>query len=108
MSVYRLHSSGVWSNTAHLDKLRTQLNMIPAYDVLTDKVFSSEFSLLADRLNHEIMLSTVGDRVGKSAVSLFKGIPRFVDFVPPVCVFVLRGIVPPLLKRFFHRLIQRG
>ena len=108
MSVYRLHSSGVWSNAAHLDKLRAQLNMIPAYDVLTDKVFSSEFSLLADRLNHEIMLSTVGDRVGKSAVSFFKGIPRFVDFVPPVCVFVLRGIVPPLLKRFFHRLIQRG
>jgi glycosyltransferase involved in cell wall biosynthesis len=54
MAVYRLHSAGVWTKTPHIEKLKTQLGLIPAYDELTDHVFHDAFTSLSMRLQRGI------------------------------------------------------
>lgn len=50
MSVYRCHSNGVWTQTSQLEKLSIQLELIPAYDELTNHIYHAEFEWLSDRL----------------------------------------------------------
>jgi len=54
MSVYRLHSSGAWSNLAELGKLKSQKNIIPSYDALTKHQFHAEFKQLETNLGKAI------------------------------------------------------
>jgi glycosyltransferase involved in cell wall biosynthesis len=54
MSVYRLHPGGVWTGATILDQLKTQLDIIPGYDALTDRTLHDEFSALAARLQTAI------------------------------------------------------
>lgn len=54
MSVYRLHPGGVWTSTSYVDQLKSQLEVIPTYDALTQHAYRAEFSALAERLGAQI------------------------------------------------------
>lgn len=108
MSVYRLHSNGVWSQTPHVHKLKAQLELIPAYDTLTKGVYRPEFELLSNRLQRMISmahLSTIASPLTQPASGLLFCL---VDYLPPVLLQVARALTPPKLKRFIVKIFCRG
>lgn len=108
MSVYRLHSAGTWTQTAHIDKLKVQLELIPAYDALTDQMFHQEFERLAHRLRHGITASQIGHAAEAVIQPLARTVPRPRDYLPPVLISIIRAAVPPAFKRVLLRLGRRA
>ena len=107
MSVYRLHSAGVWTQTPHIDKLKTQLDLIPAYDALTDCVFHADFEMLASHLRHAITVSQIGHAADAVAKPLMRALPNLLDFMPPIVLIFMRAIMPPVIKRLFVKMLHR-
>jgi glycosyltransferase involved in cell wall biosynthesis len=108
MSVYRLHSNGVWTQTPHVEKLKQQLAMIPEYDNLTNNVFHAEFEALSNRLQHTILMAKPVDVVTVMTPSTAGKISRLIDYLLPVLLSVAHALIPPKLKRLIVRIIQRG
>lgn len=108
MSVYRLHSNGVWTQKTHIEKLKQQLARIPEYDSLTNNVFHAEFEALSNRLQHTIGMTKLADVVAVMTPSSAGKISRLIDYLPPVLLSVARALIPPKLKRFIVRIVQRG
>lgn len=108
MSVYRLHSNGVWTQTPHVEKLKQQLALISEYDNLTNNVFHAEFEALSNRLQHTIAMTNLADVVAVMTTSTAGKISRLIDYLPPVLLSVARALIPPKLKRLIVRIIQRG
>lgn len=107
MSVYRLHAGGAWTQKPLLAKLQAQLDLIPAYDVLTDRVFHDEFELLAGRLRHLIGTSRFGKLIETATQPVGNAFPALLEYSPPVLLTVLHAILPPKLKRFLGRHLLR-
>lgn len=63
MSVYRLHSAGVWTQASHIKQLQIQLDLIPAYDELTGYTFHADFDMLVRRLREVIARATLSINV---------------------------------------------
>jgi hypothetical protein len=129
LSVYRLHSNGVWSQTSQLQQLNAQLEVIPAYDQLTEQTFHTEFRALSDALKHRIALLEESHviplavaepaalelppaeppaaiaPVRRSRLSL---VILISDCLPPVFFSVARLVVPPLLKRYLVKTLRRS
>ncbi len=124
MSVYRCHSNGAWTQISHLEKLNAQLKLIPAYDELTNHVYHTEFKLLSDQLQHmihtdnisqqtdeviqeitdELVQKIVHEIIQQPAVNL----PfQIADYLPPLLLDITRALIPPKLKRFIVRIMQR-
>lgn len=108
MSVYRLHALGAWTQTPHIEKLKNQLRLIPAYDALTDRVFHDDFEMLEVRLRHAIKTShfseatdAVGRPVVRSALALLR-------FMPPVVLVIVKALVPPAFKDVFKKIVKRS
>jgi len=108
MSVYRLHSNGVWSQTPHVEKLKAQLELIPAYDTLTDHVYHSEFELLSNQLRRMIAMAKLSNISTNVILPPAGLLSRLIDYLPPVLLGVARTLIPPKLKRFIVRILQRG
>lgn len=108
MSVYRLHSNGVWTQTPHVEKLKQQLALISEYDNLTNNVFHVEFEALSNRLQHTILMAKLVDVVAVMTPSTAGKISRMMDYLPPVLLSVARALIPPKLKRLIVKFIQRG
>ena len=101
MSVYRLHSNGVWSQNTPIEKLESQLAILPAYDALTQGVFHDDFTALAGRLRQARNMTKMGNAVkGLAARSL----PSSNDDIPPVIIKVARMVMPSALKRLIARI----
>lgn len=106
MSTYRLHAKGVWTQASHIEKLKIQLGLIPAYDALTGLVFRTDFAVLAHRLNQTVyaaQAAQVAATLGQPTVSL---LARFVEYLPPVILSTIRILTPPKLKRLLVRITQ--
>lgn len=104
MSVYRLHANGVWTQTSPIAKLKEQLELIPAYDALTDHTFHAEFELLTSRLQQFITASHA-KAVFQPVAQVLPGIS---DYMPPVLLTLLRALFPPILMRFLVRLFHKS
>jgi glycosyltransferase involved in cell wall biosynthesis len=91
MSVYRIHSTGEWSQSTLIDKLKIQLSLIPEYDKLTGHVFTDQFNKLVYRLERQLNELVIVDS------KLIKYIPKFmVDFLHWLSVtfpFISKSIV---------------
>ncbi|MDH4186830.1 MAG: glycosyltransferase [Nitrospira sp.] len=81
MSVYRLHSAGAWAQMPHIEKLKTQLDLIPIYDELTSYTFHADFDMLTRRLHVAIARQAV------------------LNHVPSVFMKFARAVLPSGLKR---------
>lgn len=107
MSVYRLHSNGVWTQTSHINKLKIQLEVIPAYNALTNNVFHLEFEVLASRLRHVIASSQVESAVDAVVQPVVKALPRFIDYIPNFMMRFLRAVMPDRFKRILLKALYR-
>jgi len=108
MSVYRLHTNGVWSQTPFVEQLKKQLELIPEYDLLTEKVFQKEFHILSKKLKHAVYGSQVTDVTSVISLPIIEFSKRLVEFSPPVLLLVFRVLTPPILKKIILKIIQRG
>lgn len=108
MSVYRLHSNGAWTQSSHLEKLKLQLELIPAYNSLTNHVYQAEFESLSNRLQNMISMAYL-THIANSATKPASGLLyRLVDYMPPVFLGAARALTPPILKRLILRIFHRG
>lgn len=108
MSVYRLHSKGVWTQMSHVKKLQTQLELIPAYDTLTGHVYHLEFELLSKRLRRTLFLVKISPMLGP-LMSLINGrLSNLVGYLPPVLLWVVHALIPPKLRRYAKKILRRG
>ena len=108
MSVYRVHDEGAWSMMSHTKKLRTQLELIPTYDTLTEGVFQPEFSTLAETLEEQIKKVHIKDTLLPEAIPMIKSAAKIIDFMPPIFLTLIRMLLPPALKRYLVAIIIRG
>jgi glycosyltransferase involved in cell wall biosynthesis len=108
MSVYRLHSAGVWTQTPEIEKLKIQLELVPAYDALTDQVFHADFENLAIRLRHVITASQVGYAAEACAQPVLRVVPNILNYLPPFILIIMRAFIPPALKHILVRMIIRS
>lgn len=108
MSVYRLHSNGVWTQTPFIEQLRKQLTLIPDYDELTEFVFQKDFAELSRRLNKSVnaaQVAHIADNVIRPSVGF---LTHLVEYMPPILLTMLRVLTPPKLKRLVVKIVQRG
>jgi glycosyltransferase involved in cell wall biosynthesis len=108
MSAYRLHDQGIWTQNPYMEKLKVQLELIPAYDALTAHIYHSEFELLSNRLQNMIStdnLIPIATTLADPTVCLLSLI---VDCLPPVLLAATRALIPPKLKRFIISIFHRG
>jgi glycosyltransferase involved in cell wall biosynthesis len=106
MSVYRLHACGGWTQLSHIDKLRLQLELIPAYSELTEDVFKVDFDVLTSRLRQAIAKSQmmqVVQVVESATLPVGRVTPRILDLAPPILIVVAKWLLPPFMKRFLVR-----
>lgn len=108
MSVYRLHASGVWTKTPHIDKLKAQLELLPAYDALTDHVFHEDFELLTNRLRHVITASQISQAAEVVSQPVIRAVPTLLNYLPPILVVALKSLIPVALKNLIVRLVNRS
>jgi glycosyltransferase involved in cell wall biosynthesis len=108
MSVYRVHSCGVWSGITQVQQLKLQLEMIPAYDELTEYVYHSDFALLSNRLKHMILVANCRPAATKVITPFVPLLSRYSEYLPPVLLSMAEALTPPILKRFIHRILRRG
>ncbi|MEI6502811.1 MAG: glycosyltransferase [Armatimonadota bacterium] len=105
LSVYRMHGGGAWSRLSDMEKLKSQLALIPGYDALTDGVFHAEFLALAKRLQEAIAHSQIAQLAAPVAEPLIGSLPWLMDLIPPLAVTVARLVLPPAALRY---LVGRG
>lgn len=108
MSVYRLHASGIWTQTPHLEKLKTQLELLPAYDALTDHIFHEDFDLLASRLRQVITASQISQAAEAVSKPVIRAVPTLLNYLPPILIVALKSLVPVALKKLIVRLVNRS
>ena len=108
MSVYRLHTAGVWTQTPHIEKLKFQLDIIPAYDALTDHVFHDDFEHLSARLRHVITASQIGNVAETVSQPVLRVIPSLLNYMPPIVLVFIRAIVPVALKNILVKIVKRS
>ena len=108
MSVYRLHTSGAWSQAPYLEKLQIQLEVISLYDKLTNHIYHSEFELLAGQIRHNIRNIKRGDIINPIIRSTIKPLPLLADYLPPILLTSVNLLIPPKLKRFILKVFARG
>lgn len=108
MSVYRLHSSGTWTKTPHVEKLQTQLRLLPAYDALTDHVFHDDFELLSGRLRHIITTSQIRHTAELTSRPVMRTLPVLVSYLPPIVTLIFKLLIPISLKNFIVRVVCRS
>ena len=113
LSVYRIHGDGAWNVLPHINKLQTQLELIPAYDRITDHVFTGDFAVLSARITQVIedMQHQVAPSKALPAASVISVPPlqsRILDATPPFLLFLGRQLLPPALKRRLTRFIFKS
>lgn len=108
MSIYRLHASGVWSQTPHLEKLKVQLELLPSYDALTDHIFHEDFELLASRLRHIITTSQISHAAEVISQPAIRIVPTLLSYLPPILIVALKLLIPVALKNLIVRLVKRS
>lgn len=108
MSVYRLHASGVWTQVAHVEKLKIQLEILPDYDALTDHVFHEDFELLASRLRHVIAASQIGHAAEAVGQPVIRAVPTLLHYMPPILISVIKALIPVAVINMIRRMVKRS
>lgn len=107
MSVYRLHGDSVWSTLPALEKLKTQRDLLPRYDELTERVFAPEFAALKARLDHVIEHGAEAGMPSPGIMGAGEGRPRIRDWFPPFVLPLVRWILPVAVRDVIRRMVIR-
>lgn len=106
MSVYRLHTSGTWTQKSNVEKLQQQLNLIPIYDELTKKVFHRNFEDLASHLNNMIIGTQINDTLIDVIAPVSGKLSKIKGFIPPIILMLINLIIPPIIKQKLIKILK--
>lgn len=120
MSIYRIHSGGVWSNKRQQDKLQEIIDLTEIYDKLTNREFTVGFTANRNRLKAQLAAleevehphpaagravptpapRTLRQKVKSRLLLPLRQVFYFVlDCTPPFITAIVKWIVPPRLVR---------
>lgn len=108
MSVYRIHQGGVWSLLSKSQKLKDQLELIPAYDSLTKGVFHADFESLTSKLRRDIAKCQLQNIALPFSSRLIQFVPHLIDFTPPIVLSLFKLFLPPSIKRYVLARLFKG
>jgi glycosyltransferase involved in cell wall biosynthesis len=95
MSIYRIHSGGVWSGQKEAENIRNTIARIDEYNEFTDHLFEKEFDEHKSRLKERLVTGKPMQLVHSSGFSKFKlAMKRIKDFTPPILIYIIKLIVP--------------
>ncbi|MCI1966660.1 MAG: glycosyltransferase [Oscillospiraceae bacterium] len=95
MSVYRIHSGGVWSGQKESEQIRDTLECIRQYNEITDHLFEKEFGEFRSRLKERLILEKPFEIVQSGSFANIKRVlKRVKDFTPPIIVYIFKLLVP--------------
>lgn len=100
MSVYRIHSKGVWSQSNSNQQLQQCLDMIPVYNDLTQKIFETDFMVLSNRIEKNISIQEVKNILPKKSKKI---ITVIIDYLPPIVKHLIFLFLPPKLFSFLKK-----
>lgn len=104
MSVYRVHASGVWSQSSIIEKNKQILEIIPQYDKLTNHVFNNEFSAVTHRIEASMIVNTVTKSLPKSSLRQFLRLIN--SLTPPIIKKLLVLVIPPRFTDFIRKRVS--
>lgn len=116
MSIYRLHGGGAWSANSTRRKLEEQRDVLEDYDRITDGIYSADFLLLRERLDHSIEHLRGNDKLLINELMTnvamgrrgFKLRPRhLLNLCPPIFLVLARLLVPPAIVQQLKDLWRR-
>lgn len=110
MSVYRIHTDGVWSLLSQVEKLKVQKDLIPIYNELTNGMYQGEFAELDARLG-QVIEDAKGAASSERAVGVPGSLPKRVrirDWFPPFVIPIARALVPPAVLATARRAVSRS
>jgi hypothetical protein len=106
MSVYRLHTSGTWTQKSNVEKLQQQLNLIPIYDELTKKVFHRNFEDLASHLNNMIIGTQINNTLIDVIAPVSGKLLKIKGFIPPIILMLINIMTPPIIKQKLIKILK--
>lgn len=102
MSIYRIHSKGVWSGQDPEEKIRSMIEAIDVYDAYTGREFTAGFSAHKQRLETALYGANIPVESKKKVVepikSILKKVCKFGDYIPPIFLSVVNLLVPKAIK----------
>lgn len=106
MSVYRLHTSGTWTQKSNVEKLQQQLDIIPVYDELTKKIFHKNFEDLASHLRNMIIGTQINDTLIDVIAPVSSKLSKIKGFIPPIILVIINLIIPPRIKQKLIKILK--
>ncbi|KLU64359.1 putative glycosyltransferase EpsE [Desulfosporosinus acididurans] len=95
MSIYRIHTEGVWSSKREEDNIRETLDCIEKYNEFTNHLFENEFEEHRSRLKERLFTSKPLQIVHSSKFTRIKiGLKRIKDYTPPILIYIVKLIIP--------------
>lgn len=94
MSIYRIHSGGVWSGKREEDNIRETIACIKQYDDFTNHLFKEEFQEFKSRLEKRLLLKSSGLVSHESPYRIKRLFKTLRDYAPPFLVYLVKLIVP--------------
>ncbi|HHU18291.1 MAG TPA: hypothetical protein GXZ70_08835, partial [Clostridiales bacterium] len=96
MSIYRLHSSGVWSSKKEDEINHELLECIEIYDKFTDNIFHEEFMEHKQRISARILVNGPNKALKSPKIKRIKKIVKEIkEFMPPIIAWVFKLLIPP-------------
>ncbi len=96
MSIYRIHSNGVWSGSKEAEKNEKLIALIDTYNEFTNHIFEAEF--LEHKRRLEIRQSVaIPVQILKSSkfTKIRMAFKSIKDFTPPIIIYIFKILTPP-------------
>lgn len=98
MSIYRIHSAGVWSGQSQREQIQSIVDAIEIYDEYTNREFTAGFSAHKERLLAQLRVPEeqvgVRNEIRKSVKRVLKAGVTLRRYVPPIFLCVIKLLIP--------------
>lgn len=103
MSIYRIHSNGVWSGQSEQEKKKKMIEAIDVYDNYTEKEFHQGFMEHKNRLvlsmNADCKKQGFSWKLRQLAVNMLRKLYKISFYLPPVFIQAAKLIIPKAVAR---------
>lgn len=101
MSIYRIHSKGVWSSQSQKEQIKSMIEAIDTYDEYTNYEFTGGFTAHKNRLQATLAIEEMPINVGDSQKAYIKKVLkkmyRIHNYIPPIFVYVIKLLIPNVI-----------
>lgn len=96
MSIYRIHSKGVWSSQSQDEQIKSMIEAIEIYDEYTEYEFTGGFTAHKNRLCANLMVAEIPVKI-TCLERILKKICKIKNYVPPIFIYVIKLLVPNII-----------